>query len=137
MIFHADKQRGSHLFALYFAALTIPADTRARVTAQFLGVTQKTLALWLSGKREPPPAAVAVLWHECKHGRAALDSHSHQGMLYARGIADCLRSENSALREIIVRLESEIQELSRARAPAHTAANSSIFAIPGANYRAP
>lgn len=57
MIFHADKQRGSHLFALYFAALTIPADTRSSVTAQFLGVTQKTLALWLSGKREPPTSS--------------------------------------------------------------------------------
>lgn len=132
MIFHADGQRGSALFAIYFEALTLPAPTKHRTTARFLGVTPKTLLAWLNGTSTPPPPAVAALWHECHHGRSTLDSHAHQGMLYAQGIARGLQRENDSLRAIIARLESELSEAQNHTSPRRSAANCSTFTIPGA-----
>lgn len=130
MIFHADGQRGSNLLAIYFDALPTPSNKKLGITARFLGITPKTLSAWLSGASTPPPPVVALLWHESHHGRAALDSHAHQGMLYAQGIAHGLRQENDKLRAIIARLESELREAQQGNR--RSAANCAVFAVPGA-----
>lgn len=130
MIFHADGQRGCGFLATYFAALPHPANTKHRVTARFLGVTEKTLRAWLSGTRQPPPPVVALLWHECHHGRAALDSHAHQGMIYAQGVARGLQAENDRLRAIIRALESDLAAAQRGNS--RSAANCAAYSIPGA-----
>lgn len=126
MLFFSERLRGSCVFASSFAALPIPAPARRRAVARWLGVTERTVSDWLSGRREPPPAAVAAIWHESPHGRAVTAAHSEYGQRLASGYADSLARELDAARATIADLLAELDALKRTSA-APVASNDPAF----------
>jgi hypothetical protein len=108
MFFFADRIRGRGDFATAFDALAIPSDRRAAAVARLLDVSPRTVRDWLTGKREPPRAAVVALWHESRHGRAVTSAHSEYGAYLARSMADTLARDLDAARETIAALSQEL-----------------------------
>lgn len=108
MFFFADRIRGRGDFATAFDALAIPSDRRAAAVARLFNVTPRTVRDWLSGKRDPPRAAVVALWHESRHGRAVTSAHSEYGAYLARSMADSLARDLDAARDTIAALSQEL-----------------------------
>lgn len=83
--------------------------------ADHLGVTLKTLQRWKTLDQAPRPVMLA-LFFETQWGASLIATHAHNGEMYARQEADCLRRENAMLRARIARLET-IGNFGAANAP--------------------
>lgn len=113
-MFHASRIGGSCDFATFFAALPIPSPARVAAVARFLDVSPSSVKLWLSGKRQPPRAAVIALWHESHFGRAVTSAHSEYGATLARQYADTLTGELRAAERTIEALRQELARVKMA-----------------------
>lgn len=130
MRFHAEKFAGSGDFATFYEALPYSSQHKETEVCALLQVTPQTLRRYLSGKVQPPRAAVALLFHESHIGRAVLDEHAHRGMLYAQNYAKGLESSVKALQARIAALDAELLELrSAAQEPRRVAINDSFYRL--------
>ena len=107
-MFHASRLTGSGLFATFFDALPIEDAKRHAATAKFLGCTERTLRNWLSGKRTPPPSAVAALFHETHYGLSATSSHSENGAQLALQSARIAQEQVAQLEATVTALQQEL-----------------------------
>lgn len=125
-MFFAQNEYGSaRLFAAY-DSLPIVRAHKLRDTAKFLGVTERTLSSWLTGKTDPPRAVVYAIWHESPAGRAATTAHSEQAAHLWRTLAKSQEQQVKRLEQKIDTLTDAINEQKlTARAP--VAANELFF----------
>ena len=128
MQFHSIKQAGPNDFALYYAAITLPARDKPAAICRLLDTKPRTLQRYLNGKANPPAAMVRLLFMESCYGVSAVTTHSHNGEMYARKLADSLKEELTRVAGYLLDLERENSELSAAKSYSHQfAANSSRF----------
>ena len=126
MQFFSIDHHGLADFATFYEALALQPARKVPAVCKLLDIQPKTLNGYLTGKKNPPPAFVRLLFHECYYGRAATDSHAHSGHMYALALSKSLQSENDKLRAMLQALELENQELKTSSTPAgRMAANSS------------
>lgn len=129
-MFHASRVAGSSDFATFFDSLPIPSDRRLRAVARFLDVSESSVKLWLSGKRNPPRAAVIALWHESRFGLSVTSSHAAYGETLARGYADAMKAENSRLSAHIAALSAELARVKLSSGVPAVAMNDPMFSGP-------
>ena len=131
-MFQASRIGGCCDFATFFEALPIPARDRIAAVSRFLDVSPASVRLWLSGRRDPPRAAVIALWHESAYGRAAVGAHIEEGARLARAHAAALSAALDQATATIDRLTRELADAKQASAATPGAANDPLF-----NWRNP
>lgn len=129
MQFLSQGVAGSHLFRLCFDALPVPSAVRLDAVARFLDVHPRTVAAWLAGRREPPRAACAALWHESAIGRAVVYEHSERGSVIHAQHAAALARECDALRATIDRLRLDLDDAKRAAHGGPVPMNDAVFDV--------
>lgn len=124
MIFFSTPHYGEHDFLTFYDAVNLDTKDKPAAVCALLDVSPATLKRYLSGQAAPPKAAVRLLFHECHFGRAATDSHSAQGEIYARKHANSLEGAILKLKDLIKALESENDRLKQHQGAPGIAANS-------------
>lgn len=113
-MFFALNQFGSERLRRIFETLPIDSSTRLHDTAKFLDVSDRTLSSWLTGKTDPPRAAVYALWHESPLGHAVTsEHHTHAAHLW-RTLAKSQAAQVKTLESKIDALHAEIDRLKAA-----------------------
>lgn len=125
-MFFASNEYGSERLRLAFDALPIDPSKRLKATADFLGVSTRTLNLWLTGKADPPRAAVYAIWHESPAGRAVTAAHSEQAAHLWRTLSKSQAAHIATLENRIDLLADEINDL-KASSRAPVAMNEAFF----------
>ena len=131
MLFHSIKQAGPNDFALYYAAITLPAKVKPAAICRLLDTKPRTLQRYLNGKANPPAAMVRLLFMESFYGVSAVTMHSQNGEMYARKLADSLKEELARVAGHILDLELENADL---RAAAAQGADSRQFAANSSRF---
>jgi hypothetical protein len=99
-----------------------------RDIAKYLAVTEKTLRRYARTNKAPRAVLKSLFWIST-YGVSYLCNDTHNGMVYATGLANSLKRENQALRDAIGLLEAEIQAMRAERGDASIAANESFFIL--------
>jgi hypothetical protein len=93
--------------------INLPQQARIKACAKFLDVSERTLKDWLSGKNDPPRAAVYALWHESTLGRAVTSAHSEQDAHNYRMLSRMQSDQLTKQRARIDAMADEIETLKR------------------------
>lgn len=124
MQFYSTPHFGAHDFLTFYDAVNLDIKVKPAAVCRLLDITPATLKRYLSGQATPPKSAVRLLFHECHFGRAATDTHTHQGQVYAQRLASSLEGSISRLKDVIKSLELENDRLKRQDHAPDVAANS-------------
>lgn len=76
-----------------YNSLPIPADKKLRSVSKFLGISERTLSNYLTGKSDPPRAVVYAIWHESPAGHAVTSEHVHRGLDAFRALSKSLQAD--------------------------------------------
>ena len=76
-----------------YNSLPIPADKKLRSVPKFLGISERTLSNYLTGKSDPPRAVVYAIWHESPAGHAVTSEHVHRGLDAFRALSKSLQAD--------------------------------------------
>ena len=76
-----------------YDSLPIPADKKLRSVSKFLGISERTLSNYLTGKSDPPRAVVYAIWHESPAGHAVTSEHVHRGLDAFRALSKSLQAD--------------------------------------------
>ena len=114
-MFFALNKFGSERLKLAYDALAIGSACKLKDTAKFLDVSERTLSSWLTGKTEPPRAAVYAIWHESPLGRAATAAHSEQAAHLWRTLAKSQGAHIAKLHGSIDELTDELNAAKQER----------------------
>lgn len=76
-----------------YHALPIPADKKLRSVSKFLGISERTLSNYLTGKSDPPRAVVYAIWHESPAGHAVTSEHVNRGLDAFRALSKSLQAD--------------------------------------------
>ena len=125
-MFFAVNVYGSARLSDAYDTLPIPADKKLRTVAKFLGISERTLSNYLTGKSDPPRALVYAIWHESPMGRAVTSQHSEHGALLQRLLAQSLQQSLDAKDKIISALSEELAQAKMA-APRPMPMNDPVF----------
>lgn len=125
-MFFALNEFGSERLKSAFESLPIDSAARLSSTARFLGVTEKTLSQWLTGKSDPPRAVVYAIWHESPIGRAATSAHSEQAAHLWRTLA---KSQAAQIEKLQQKIDTLTDTINAQNSSSHqpTAANERFF----------
>ena len=113
-MFFAQNQYGVERLNRAFENLPIESSKRLQQTAKFLDVSERTLNSWLTGKTDPPRAAVYALWHESTIGREITSAHSEHAAHLWRTLAKSQAAQVKTLESKIDALHAEIDRLKAA-----------------------
>lgn len=130
MKFFAERLSGSDFFRRVFEALPLPSTTRIDDVAGFLDVSPASIRAWITGKREPPRAAVIAIWHESHLGRAVTSAHSEYGETLARNYAASCEREMERMRATIEALRLELAAVKQASTARNIPMNDPVFDSP-------
>ncbi len=130
MKFFAERLAGSDFFRRAVDALPLPSATRIDDLAGFLDVSPQSIRAWLTGKREPPRAAVIAVWHESHLGRSVTSAHSEYGETLARSYAASCEIEIARMRSTIEALRLELAAVKQASTAREIPMNDPAFDSP-------
>lgn len=114
-MFFASNIYGSECMRRAYDTIPIESHKRALAVSKLLGVTERTLSSWLTGKSTPPRSAVIALWHESHEGRATVAGHAAEGLRLHRSHAESLQLQVAEMRATIAALHAEIDALKRSQ----------------------
>ena len=112
-MFFSNNNYGSAALSRAFDHIPIPESKRLKQCAAFLGVTERTLSDWITGKKNPPRAACYALWHESTLGRAVTAAHSEQGAHNYLMLSRMQATEITRLQARIDAMAAEVESLKR------------------------
>lgn len=130
MNFFSERHGGTSQFVTYYHAVTISEPKKEGLVCKLLDIKPATLKRYLSGASEPPAPLVRLLYHESHIGRAEIDAHTHQGMVYQLHVAQDLGRDVARLQAVILALETENTEIKL------NATQGNDFAANSCRYRA-
>lgn len=110
-MFFALNQYGTERLNRVFETLPIDSSKRLHDTAKFLDVSERTLSSWLTGKTDPPRAAVYALWHESPLGHAVTSEHHTHAAYLWRMLSKSQAAQIEKLNAKIDFLNGEIESL--------------------------
>lgn len=125
-MFFASNVYGFARLTDAYHSLPIPTAKKLAAVSKFLGITEKTLTNYLTGKSDPPRAVVYAIWHESPDGRAVTSAQTFREAQAERALTRSLIDVVAKKDLTILALSQELARLKLAQ-PENVCANDPVF----------